>query len=215
MLASQRARCLDEPVAEIPEFPAEFADESFRWGVFSYESYIRANAARFIENLMDFSHFAWVHPGILGSRDQPECQAYTVEPTQDGFQFVIDVPRNTINPDGPPEHTRYRVVPPFMIILQRYQDGGNDRQTAFWLCSPVTTRETKFYRFMGRNYRLMDDDNEIRIAKQIFEQDRAIVEAQRPEELPVDLREELHLRGPDTGALEYRKLLAKLGVDWG
>jgi phenylpropionate dioxygenase-like ring-hydroxylating dioxygenase large terminal subunit len=207
--------CLDEPVADIPEFPPEFEDESFRWGVFSYESYIHANAARFIENLMDFSHFAWVHPGILGSRDQPECQPYTVEPTSDGFQFEIGVPRNTIDPDGSPERTNYRVIAPFMIILRRFQLSGDQRQIAFWVCSPITTRETKFYRFMGRNYSRLDDDEEIQIAKQIFEQDRAIVEAQRPEELPVDLREELHLRGPDTGALEYRKLLARIGVDWG
>ena len=49
----------------------------------------------------------------------------------------------------------------------------------------------------------------------VAEQDRRIVEAQRPEELPLDLREELHLRGPDTAALAYRRGLCDLGVDWG
>ena len=38
-----------------------------------------------------------------------------------------------------------------------------------------------------------------------------MVESQRPEELPLDLSEELHLRGPDAGTLAYRRLLAGLG----
>lgn len=41
-----------------------------------------------------------------------------------------------------------------------------------------------------------------------------IVEAQRPEELPLDLAEELHLRGPDTAGLEYRRVLHKMGIRW-
>jgi vanillate O-demethylase monooxygenase subunit len=45
-------------------------------------------------------------------------------------------------------------------------------------------------------------------------QDQQIVETQRPEELPLDLTAELHLRGTDAGALEYRRLLRRLGVDW-
>ena len=32
--------------------------------------------------------------------------------------------------------------------------------------------------------------------------------------LPLDLAEELHLRGPDTPALEYRRRLKQLGVEW-
>ena len=44
----------------------------------------------------------------------------------------------------------------------------------------------------------------------IFAQDRVIVESQRPEELPVDLSEELHLKGPDGGTLQYRRMLREL-----
>ena len=41
----------------------------------------------------------------------------------------------------------------------------------------------------------------------ILEQDRPVVEAQRPEELPVDLGAELHIRGPDRASVLYRKWL--------
>jgi len=68
---------------------------------------------------------------------------------------------------------------------------------------------------MGRNFvgHLSEDDLQSR-HRLTFEQDRAIVELQRPEELPLDLSEELHLRGPDTPAIEYRRRLRELGVDW-
>ena len=52
-----------------------------------------------------------------------------------------------------------------------------------------------------------------RIANHIGEQDRPIVERQRPEELPLDLTEELHLKGPDAIAVEYRRFMKELGVD--
>ena len=38
------------------------------------------------------------------------------------------------------------------------------------------------------------------------------MESQRPEMLPIDLTEELHLRGPDTVALTYRRTLASAGI---
>lgn len=43
-------------------------------------------------------------------------------------------------------------------------------------------------------------------------QDQRIVEEQRPEEVPVDLSEELHVKGPDAIAIEYRRFMAELGV---
>ena len=49
---------------------------------------------------------------------------------------------------------------------------------------------------------------------QVLAQDRAIVESQRPEELPLDLTAELHLRGTDAGALSYRRMLRDRGVEW-
>jgi hypothetical protein len=41
-------------------------------------------------------------------------------------------------------------------------------------------------------------------------QDRAIVESQRPEEIPLDLKDELHLKVPDATGIAYRRLLARI-----
>ena len=47
----------------------------------------------------------------------------------------------------------------------------------------------------------------------IAEQDRVIVENQRPDEIPLDLAEELHLKVPDALGLAYRKFMLELGVE--
>jgi phenylpropionate dioxygenase-like ring-hydroxylating dioxygenase large terminal subunit len=48
----------------------------------------------------------------------------------------------------------------------------------------------------------------------IFEEDRAIVESQRPELLPLDLQAERHLRS-DRVAIAYRKWLRQPGLRFG
>jgi len=48
----------------------------------------------------------------------------------------------------------------------------------------------------------------------VTEQDRAIVESQRPELLPLDLQAELHLRS-DRMAIAYRKWLREIGMRYG
>jgi len=96
------------------------------------------------------------------------------------------------------------------------QPDGPEKQTNIYCCTPMSDKETRFFRLSGRNYRDALSDEELNKKHQtIFEQDRVIVEAQRPEELPLDLAEELHLRGPDTAGLEYRRALRELGVRWG
>src|SRR4051794_33962832 len=55
--------CLDEPRAPLPALPPEIDDPSYRWEAYSSEGVWQANVARMVENLADYSHFPWVHPG--------------------------------------------------------------------------------------------------------------------------------------------------------
>lgn len=50
--------------------------------------------------------------------------------------------------------------------------------------------------------------------KGVAEEDRVIVESQRPELLPLDLQKELHLRS-DRVAIAYRQWLHQLGLSFG
>jgi phenylpropionate dioxygenase-like ring-hydroxylating dioxygenase large terminal subunit len=206
--------CLDEPRAPIPTFPPEVEDASYRWEAYSSDGVWQANVARMVENLADYSHFAWVHPGTLGDRDHPECEDITIEPIEGGFQYEIVQPVNRLRQESPTIQ-RFQVILPFMIVIQRFQPGGSERQTNIYVFTPITRKQTRFFRLSGRNYRDRLPDEELNCRHRLtFEQDRVVVEAQRPEALPLDLSEELHLRGPDAAAIEYRRRLRELGVGW-
>jgi vanillate O-demethylase monooxygenase subunit len=204
--------CLGNPRADPPEFPPAFGDSSYKWHTLMPVS-MNANAARFIENNMDQSHFAFVHRGLLAV--DPEVSPIEIERTVDGFTWDTDNPLNTLKPGGEKERSRFKVVLPFSLFIDKYTPGGDAHNVILFVGSPVSAKTSRVFRFIGRNFVRYTDEEEAKYQQQVFEQDKAVVEAQRPEELPLDLREELHLRGPDTAALEYRKSLATIGVDWG
>jgi phenylpropionate dioxygenase-like ring-hydroxylating dioxygenase large terminal subunit len=204
--------CLGEPRAEIPLFPTQIGDPTFRWETRRPQP-LRANAARFIENNMDQSHFAFVHTGILAV--DPQVEPIEIVPLDDGFTYEVVNPTNTLIAGGPQESTTFRLIIPFTLLIVKATPGGPERNVLVFVGSPVSGREATVFRLAARNFVRFSDEDERERQRTIFEQDRAIVEAQRPEELPLDLREELHLRGPDSAALEYRRMLGRIGVDWG
>ena len=103
-----------------------------------------------------------------------------------------------------------------MVIIQRSQPGSVERHTNIYLCTPVANqRDPILSASPGATTATCKPDEQLNAQhRKIFEQDKTIVESQRPEELPLDLAEELHLRGPDTPALEYRRRLKQMGVEW-
>jgi phenylpropionate dioxygenase-like ring-hydroxylating dioxygenase large terminal subunit len=200
--------CLDEPHASIPAYP-EAEDPRYRTVWTQY--YWRANAARVVENVMDFAHFPWVHPGILGNRERPVYPPITVEERAGEISYVLD--------DQATSATRaYRVTLPFtlhMTVKRRTEDPDRLLSNAlFFPGCPVTQTETKHYFGYARDYDLdaSHDEPFISGSINIVAQDQRIVEAQRPEELPLDLAAELHLRGPDAASVAYRRALAAMGV---
>src|SRR5262249_19094309 len=66
----------EEPVFPLPAFP-QGSDSEYR--IVDMPAYEwDTSAARRIENYVDFAHFAWVHDGILGSREHPEVPDHEV-----------------------------------------------------------------------------------------------------------------------------------------
>jgi phenylpropionate dioxygenase-like ring-hydroxylating dioxygenase large terminal subunit len=80
---------------------------------------------------------------------------------------------------------------------------------------PIEEDESMVWLGVAINYGPDLTENDITERQdQVFEQDREIVEGQRPELIPLDLREELHMRC-DKLAVEYRKWLKELGLTFG
>jgi phenylpropionate dioxygenase-like ring-hydroxylating dioxygenase large terminal subunit len=204
--------CLGEPRAEIPTFPPELKDPDYRWRE-QRDGFMGCNAARFVENMMDTSHFAWVHPGVLGVPEQAEVAEVEISELDGGFQYWTEEPvGGTMMEPERPIQRHYECWLPFMILFRGQQPWRPERQTIWFVCSPISTKETRYFQFSYFNYER--SDAQVQRARLIGEQDRRIVESQRPEELPLDLSEELHLRGPDRASLEYRRRLRQLGITW-
>jgi phenylpropionate dioxygenase-like ring-hydroxylating dioxygenase large terminal subunit len=220
--------CLDEdPVFALPEFP-EYEDPNFKVvAVPAYEW--SCSAARRIENYVDFSHFAWVHDGVLGDRKEPEVPDHDVWREGSELRFGEGFFRA---PHGAEESERarsqdreglpyktgtvladksYRLMMPFTVWLdQRLPD--DKHYVLYFSASPVGAKRTRCFTFMARNYEKEPENDEkfLQFNELVVGQDRPIVESQRPEELPVDLAAELHIKGVDRISLEYRKWLIEL-----
>jgi phenylpropionate dioxygenase-like ring-hydroxylating dioxygenase large terminal subunit len=202
--------CVGEPKADTAGFP-EFDEPGFT--TYEAPTLVRScSAARQLENFMDESHFAWVHEGILGDRLHAEAPAFDV--TRDGneLRFGWHERPNAIHPPG---HRRdYRVALPFTVHLRQHRDGGPDVETLYFAVCPSDARDSVGFLLIARNYALPPDEEAHRreLTATVGAQDKRIVEAQRPEQVPFDLAAELHIKGPDSAAVAYRRTMAELGV---
>lgn len=178
----------------------------------------QATAARVIENAMDFAHFNIVHKGYTELADGPEVHPYEVSETDEAFGL-----RYTYE-DGRLRRA-YWLSGPFMLhdkkqVIAVGKGGTWSDRTAregdstilTFIAAPLDASNTRIYAFVARNHGLDVDDATFTSGFDvIMEQDRYIVESQRPAELPVGLRDEMHLAVPDAAAVAYRRLLRGLG----
>ncbi len=212
--------CLtDDPIFPIPTFP-EYSDPDYRvCAVPAYDW--NASATRRVENFVDFAHFAWVHDGVLGRRDRPEVPEHDVwrEGPELRFSIVLTEPTDIakteaygIDASDPSleGERNYRLPMPFTVWLQARWP-IDKLFVLFMVCSPIGRKRCRSFTYIARNFSKDEDDQKfIRFQEEIAEADRVISESQRPEELPVDLSAELHIRGVDRVSLEYRKWLVEI-----
>lgn len=78
----------------------------------------------------------------------------------------------------------------------------------FFTAQPIEEKACMVWMLRARNFDLdQPDSGFVEFDTAVAEQDREVVESQRPEMLPVDLTEELHIKGPDAASVEYRRML--------
>lgn len=208
--------CLAEPAMPFPVWPDDAWDRSDYRVVFVKAYDWKASAGRCVENAMDMSHFNFVHVGYTELADGPVIKPYEVARTERGLNYAYD--------DG---HLLRDYVVEFPFIVhdrksvvnagggKTWSDGDNaksgDVTLLSFLCAPVDEVKTRIYVFVGRNHSLDHDDAAFISGFDIvMEQDQRIVETQRPEQIPTAISEELHLRFPDAGAVQFRRMLRDL-----
>lgn len=197
----------DLPYIDDPDYRR--IEGSFTWN---------AHVDRVLENGIDISHTPFVHGGSFGNKDKPEITAYDVKLGEwcAIFSSELDPPA----PKGlwkklyPEDRETTKVeagfwMPNVSILSVRLPLG---HMVIYNLHVPVDDHTTisKFATlrtFMKDGpqgwLKVADADTKRRTLK-IFSEDQHVVEAQRPELLPLNLADELHVKS-DRIMVEYRR----------
>lgn len=217
--------CLDPaPVAgsasapAIPDWP-ELADPVYRMMHAAPQDW-DCTPGRQLENFIDVAHFSWIHTGTFGNRERPEVPPYEVERTATGFR--VDYRYLAANPESAKTASApdaggliqrrmiYDLHLPFCCrLVIDYGDGR--RHCVFDAPTPVSRRRSRIFHFVARNFDPHIPAEEVLAFElKVLAEDRPFVESQRPEDLPLDLSEEFHIRC-DRFSAAYRDALRALG----
>ena len=207
--------CLtDESRAPLPEWPV-LEDESVQR--IDLQMPLETGAGRHIENFCDTAHFAFVHLGTFGSADHPRVPDYEVTESNGAIVFTVTT---FLKAEGKPgDHspevvevpTTYSVFLPYLAELKEDMSNESTR-CIFDLMCPVSATRCHMYMILTRDCNFASPLEEwIEYQERVNEEDRIIVEAQDPLELPIAESREVHVPA-DLFSLTYRRRLRALGM---
>ncbi|WP_049623630.1 aromatic ring-hydroxylating oxygenase subunit alpha [Frateuria defendens] len=175
-------------------------------------------AGRQVEGFIDVAHFAWIHTETFADPDKPEVPPYAPVETAYGFEVdyrstVGNYPVGSMDGRAPSEFEwlrHFEVHLPFTATLTiHFPD--DQRLVIMNAASPVSARKTRLFAPIARNFDLhipVEDVHAFNL--KIFEEDRLMVETQKPERLPLDLTMEAHIPA-DRSSIAYRRGLKRMG----
>jgi len=184
---------------------------------------------RAVENFVDPTHFPFVHAGVNGVFSDPDPIApYEVHESEEGLSSTeVRVTQPYGDPRGVPviSYYSYKLMRPLVAYLKkrlvisdpaREAEGNpNDRFCTYLTAQPVDEVTSIVRIVCGTNFSPQPSDADVRRRQDlVYAQDGAIVDTQRPERIPVDLRYELHHRSDLIGQ-KYRSWLKNMGVTYG
>ena len=217
--------CLaDEPARDIPQLPSLDAPGLLQGPLRTYAPWV-SSAPRVIMAALDDTHGAWVHDGLVGDRSHPEPPDHRV--SRNGWNLVVDFtmlqPNNATIADDKAGDTLREVaitttvgIPNTIHFTIRALD-SDERVTLIWqaVC-PAQYNRTLIFWGSARNYDLDQpawDPEFEKLQDTLREQDRRVVESQKPWLLPPFwTKVELPMRPADLPLIEYQRWLQELGI---
>lgn len=193
----------------IPEHPA-YGDETMR--IVPGAPYTwPTSAPRRVENFVDLSHFAWVHDGSLGRRDQPVPPVPQIERRSGALRFAYAPPDMTVEDTALFGYSEYRMPMPLTVSIDFRLDSGA-RRNLWMTASPVDAGSCRTFWTVSRDDDLDGDDQEhLDFQQLVLDQDEPVVCNQVPPELPLEQGVEISVR-TDRVSVEYRRWLRQLVV---
>ena len=213
--------CLGQPVHDV--VPFEEHDDPRLRAVVCGPYHVQSSGPRIVENFLDMAHFGFVHDGILGSADDTAVPPYDVEDFIDasgapGVQArgcAATQPRANLQTEVTAQvRYSYRVSRPLSAILTKQAVGSDVAEGISLHVQPLTEEFSRVW-FIYAGLRSGHADDQVRAFQHlIFEQDRPILESQRPKKLPLAPRAELPQRA-DALSMAYRRHLRDSGLQFG
>jgi len=208
--------CLRPPArAPVPEWP-DLA-RADRQNLELPPSTWKAAAPRQVENFNDVAHLSWVHTGTFGNRNAPRIDDYKVVEQPDSLEFSLRYPQVDRDTFLKRENAItsmtyvYTLRLPFATKLGVTSPDGRILDI-YDIASPETARQTRVYMLLSRNYDQLEAAGPaIDYQLHVNQEDIPVVEDQYPEDLPLDLREEVHISA-DRMSIAYRRRLVSLGL---
>lgn len=205
--------CLaDTPIWPIPDWPG-IKDPELK-NVVVPSNIWNAAASRHVENFNDIAHFPWVHTGTFGGSEDDRFPSYKVLETEYGLTFDVgyDEGGNRFPDDVPGEKRHvvytYQLTYPFStIIIIQPNDSWYVQYFADTVC-PVSAHETRIFQVATDTTGAPDEAFLIEESLMINDEDKPLVEAQHPEDLPLNIRDEVHIPA-DAMSIAYRRGLVK------
>jgi vanillate O-demethylase monooxygenase subunit len=203
------------PVHEVPHMP-HWDDPGFQQ-IMCPPFDIGGFAGRQVEGFLDVAHFGFVHLDTFGDPANTVVPSYM--PSINAVGFSVDYRSTVANypagsgltaPEGFEWLRHFEVHLPFTASITVHFP--NDGRLVVMNCaSPMTSRMTRLFAPIARNF-----DKHIPVEavhefnRKVFEEDRRMVEAQKPEFLPLDPTLEAHIMA-DRSSIAYRRGLLAMG----
>ena len=206
----------DGPVeAGLPNWP-EFEDPV--WQIIPMPAGIwNAAATRHVENFNDVAHLSFVHVDTFGNPDEPRIQLYDVKREGNRLSFSIDyaqLDRESLavtRPAVTKMRYEYELTLLFGSRLSIRHPAGRDA-ILYDIAAPISARKSRVYFFILRNHdHDLPSQDYVDFQQKILDEDQPMVEDQRPEDLPLELTEEVHIHA-DRFSIAFRLALGQLGL---
>ncbi len=208
--------CLAEQArAEMPHWPQIEDGSGTVIRIPSYE--IKASAGRRVENFNDIAHVPFLHRNSFGG-PPTDIAPYDVISGDNTLSFKVDILEQTRYSGEfggkPAYHSSvyaYELTLPFASSAKIANPESGDVYRVYDIVSPISSDRSRVFQIVVDESRKMSPEAVQQFNDVVNNEDSPQVEAQSPFDLPLDLRDEIHIPA-DRMSVEYRRRLAALGL---